>query len=109
MPRECACARSSSRVWGDSLRKSTMVTMPSFFSSTRLERCGCAPRKRESETFPALRMPGRVIFVAKEGEGEEEGEAREGDCRNGTEDERRGTKKTRKRERKRIENWQERV
>lgn len=47
--------------------------------------------------------------MAKEGEeaGEEEGTA--GDCRNGTREEQSRKKKAKKTERKRIENWQERV
>jgi hypothetical protein len=35
-------------------RESTIVVIPIFFSSVMLERFGCAPRKRLSETFPTL-------------------------------------------------------
>lgn len=83
--------------------------MPSFLSSERPDKSGCAPRIRKSETFPALETPGRENFVAKEREEEEERDAREGDCRNETEEQSRGKLRAKKRDKKRIENWQERV
>ena len=67
---------------------------------------GCAPRKSESETFPALEIPGIENLFAIVGEEEDVERA---DCQNGTAEEREEKERTKSRAKKRIENCLETV